>query len=167
MKQLEINCPKGYEIDQDRSDLSRGIIHFKKAIVLKRYEDISEDLFDSGTFYHLTSSGIDRIGIRESKNARARHGDWDNSTSNKQLKSILALNKLCNVAKYLNADWLPDFNNDVQQKHCIYIDIDEIKVGSHQVFNEGSVWFKSNKLAEQAIRILGEDMIRRALILNY
>ena len=42
--QLQINPPEGYEIDHDRSGLSKGIVHFKECKKKLTYSDIAEKM---------------------------------------------------------------------------------------------------------------------------
>lgn len=93
-------------------------------------------------------------------------------SSDRQIVSLLALNKLINVAKYLNdkegVDKFPDWENDGQFKWSIYFnngkEFDYIYTHNN---NRGSVYFRSYKLAREAVRILGEETIRKALTLNF
>lgn len=182
MKELKINIPDGHEIDLDKSDLSKGIVFFKESKKILNYEMITEKLFKDKTIFFLyvpdelgpTTGGnnIDLIAkckIKDSLFHRENHNLQVNSTTREQLESILALNKLCNVAKYLNEDWIPDWNILTQKKYYICLDR---KNGKIQIEITGSlstsiVFFKSKDLAIQAIDILGKEEIRKALTLNH
>jgi hypothetical protein len=83
--------------------------------------------------------------------------------SENQCKKITAINKLMNVAKYLNGEWKR--NNIEEWRSSVYID-ENNKVGTSDVFAKSvrsTVYFKTRELAQQAISILGEDTIRLAL----
>lgn len=174
MNKLQINPPEGYEIDQDKSDLSKGIVHFKKSKKVLNYKDVARRLFctsDEPDHYDY-DSGFNKIGSISPCVANSR---WTNkkllglnllSTTKSQLESILALNKLCNVAKYLNGEWLP--KNNSCQKYVLMIDAsNEITTDLHNQCTLTNVYFKTRKLAQQAIEILGEEEIRKALTLNH
>lgn len=106
-------------------------------------------------------------------------------TSIKQSKKEYAIHKLLNVAKYLNknedgSDWVPDWKNNEEEKWSIRIIWDKnnkpvIKVGFYFGTADGTighcnntfVYFRTKKLAEQAIQILGETVIRTALTTEY
>lgn len=94
-----------------------------------------------------------------------------NTTSIKHEKKINAINKLLEVAKYLNGDWKPDWNNEDNEFYTLGIDPDYnsvkvIEVNMQRVPTE-LVYFRTKELAEQAIQILGEETIRLALSCDY
>ena len=84
--------------------------------------------------------------------------------SEKQLEQLLALNKLMNVAKYLNGDWEPSFICKSQQWY-IYYDHKDLRLSIDWVMHlrGASVYFKSAELARQAIEILGKEEVKKAL----
>lgn len=155
-KVLEIEVPQGYEIDKENSTFEK--IVFKKVKEKLTYEKVVEKLFKYEKHYYVDtdgSIGISAIGWRCPNVAPTEH----------QLKRLLATNKLMNVAYYLNDGWEPDWNDNSQGKVFIYYNHSDkafqtfIDVG----FNCGGVYFKSKKLAEQAVEILGEENIKLAL----
>lgn len=167
MKQLQIECPEGYEIDQVNSDLKNGIVKFKKLGIsndILTYEDLAFELFKDKGFY------LDGDNICEFEN------DYEDttisstdSTTKEQLESILALNKLCNVAKYLNGNWIPNCKDANEPKYYIFIDFKDNKLyisSYHSTWGQG-VMFRSEEIAKKAINILGEGEIKKALLLDY
>lgn len=160
MEKLNINCPEGYVIDEEKSNLSKGEVYFKKIDKKLSYSDVAEKLFckedsyytsDIGRIYHLGAAGTSYMNQNYSKTVD-------------QLESILALNKLCNVAKYLNGNWLPKIG---QSGAFILYTGEYLDIKSHNSVKYGMIYFKSEELAEQAIEILGEEEIRKALTLNH
>lgn len=93
LNDLYIDCPKGYSIDVERSDLSKNIIKFKKDnITLENiYENQGKDTFITNV-------------VSNNKN-----------TYNK----ISAIAKLMDIANYYNKGWKPDWNNDNEHKYFI------------------------------------------------
>ena len=83
----------------------------------------------------------------------------------KQLEQLLALNKLMNVAKYLNGDWEPDWNITSESKWCIFFDhtFKKLDIFGWNHSRYTSIVFKTPPLARQAIEILGEDEVKKAL----
>lgn len=81
----------------------------------------------------------------------------------KILDSIVALIKLTNVAIYLNEGWKHTPNDKTIPAYYFCLNIDELVIYEHDAYNEGNVFFKTEKLAQQALDILGEDCIRLAL----
>ena len=124
------------------------------------YKDVANELFKDGGYY------TDSIGIDNSISIKTT--DLNNSTTREQLEAILELNKLANVAKYLNKDWLPDWRDTNEFKYHHYNEFNtSVKISYNQSRNQSKVYFKTKELAEQAIEILGEDSINKALTLNY
>lgn len=135
---LEFKIPEGYVFDKENS--TDSIIRFKPIKEKITYEDIVKKLYP-GKCYYINN----------------------NHTSEEQICQLLYLNKLMNVAKYLNGDWEPDFRNTDEQKwfidYCSILGTDFI-CGNYRHSN---VYFKSEELVKQAIEILGEEEVKKAL----
>lgn len=159
MKELEIQVIEGYEFDR----IENGKIVLKQSKVKPNtYGEVAKKLM----------SGIEGYFINEYGRVRKINGlpdeyweDADASPTKAQLESILSLNKLCNVAKYLNGDWLPD--GDYRNEWQITTDIRTGEIVVDWFSYKHGPLFKSKVLAKQAIEILGEDEIRKALTLNH
>lgn len=154
-KEMKIIPPEGYEIDKENSTFEKII--FKKVKEKFIYKNIADKLFQNKKHYYIEDNG--RISISSI--------GWQNSNAAPtvgQLEKLLALNKLMNVAYYLNDGWEPDWNDGTQFKYFIYWDTNKIIRIHHNIyFNCGVVYFKSKELAKQAIEILGEETIKLAL----
>ena len=131
------------------------------------YEDVARELFkDKKTWYineHSSIQGTLHLGdsYRYKTNLM---------TSRKQAEKILAINKLLNVAKFLNKDWKPDWSNDEDKwSLCVDPDTNKVKILKvyHSEVNRYIVYFRTEELAQQAIQILGEDTVRLALDSSY
>lgn len=159
-KELKIVPPEGYEVDWDNS--SRNTIRFKPTKKKITYKDICRELFLDKPSWRLTDLGT-TIHATCTSSAIIHHKTI--STSEKQLAQLLALNKLMNVAKYLNGDWEPNFKDTDPYKYYISYDSDikKLSIWFKQYMNDGSVYFKSEELAHQAIEILGENEVKKAL----
>lgn len=156
MKEIKITPPEGYEVDEKNSTFEK--IVFKKVEEKLTYEKIADKLFTNEDHYYIDEDGSiikSHIGWQCPNVAPTEH----------QLQRLLALNKLMNVAHYLNDGWKPNWNNIEQEKFYIYYsNVDKIiKIEYNSVCNSGEVYFKSIELAEQAIEILGEETIKLAL----
>lgn len=159
-QELKIVPPKGYEVDWDNS--SMGTIRFKPIEKKTTYKDICRELFLGRPSWRLRDTGV--IGcVNCTSSANIHHSSI--STSYKQLEQLLALNKLMNVAKYLNGDWEPDWNDRHQHKWFIFYDhqLSGLYLAIHYTQRFASVYFKSEELALKAIEILGEDEVKKAL----
>lgn len=93
-KELKIEIPDGYEIDKENSTFERIIFKpIKKDIT---YEDVCANIFNEQGYYinswgviKFNSLGVDRV-------------NGNNATNEYQLKRLLALNMLLNIAEYYN-----------------------------------------------------------------
>lgn len=79
-------------------------------------------------------------------------------TTPAQVKRCDAFNKLLNIAKYLNNGWIPDFS-DLEKKWAIVKEREIFTLKYNQYTNDGSVYFKSEDLANEAIRLMGEESL--------
>ena len=95
-KEFKIQAPEGYEIDKENSTLER--IKFKPIKKDITYKNVSNKLFNDNEkiYYYIDSCGD--IQFCQTTNVE----DANNATTVKQLKRILALNQLLNIAEYYN-----------------------------------------------------------------
>ena len=117
------------------------------------YDDICKELFLNNITYWLGNIGVNTV-ISGNNN----YNDINNSTSNAQTKRLAAFNKLMNIAKYLNGDWKPNFNGDhkiwnINKDGDTFISMYTITL------NKGSVYFKNEELANEAIEIMGKESL--------
>ena len=149
-QELKIEAPEGYKVDWDNS--SMNTIRFKPIKKKITYEDVILNI-------RATNIGVSvQFGL-------TKIGEDYFVTSEEQLEQLLALNKLMNVAKYLNGDWEPDWKNKYEDKYCIGYDYSLLTLHVYRwttTCNVGS-WFKSIQLVNQAIEILGEEEVKKAL----
>lgn len=158
-QELKIEAPEGYEVDWENS--SNNTIRFKPS-EKKTYMDICRELFLNKPSCRLTDLGVIKHATCTS-GAIIHHRTI--STSKKQLEQLLALNKLMNVAKYLNGDWEPDFLNIEERKWFICYDYEDSMLDTDfsAYYRNSVVYFKSEELTQQAIEILGEEEVKKAL----
>lgn len=153
-KVLEIEVPQGYEIDKENSTFDKII--FKKVEEKLTYRDIAEELFEYKKHYYINDDGCimeTSIGWRCPNAAPTEH----------QLKRLLAINKLMNVAYYLNSGWKPNWKDKSEDKYCIIFNGSICIVENTVWAQHGGVVFKSTELASQSLKILGEETIKLAL----
>lgn len=94
-KELKIQVPEGYEIDKENSTFEH--IKFKPIKKNITYEGICNKLFEKNSGYSINQYGkIDNFCLASHK------FDANNAPNNKQLKRLLALNQLLNIAEYYN-----------------------------------------------------------------
>lgn len=93
-KEVKIQVPEGYEIDKENSTFD--YIKFKPIKRYITYTEICNKIFNN-KIYSINNYGkinCNRIGVDRF--------DLNNATTVKQLKRILALNQLLNIAEYYN-----------------------------------------------------------------
>lgn len=157
-KEMKIQVPAGYEIDKENSTFE--CIKFRPIKRGLTYEDIQNILCKTkerkyticfakykNSIYDLSPSYLD---------------GFDKCTTKNQVLKLLAINKLMNVAKYLNGNWSPNWNSN-EKKYYAYIEDGHIKILYYTSCHCGDIYFKSPELVCQAIKILGENTIRTAL----
>lgn len=120
------------------------------------YDDICEKLFLNKEIFFVMGKDI-TSGKAHDEN----YNDLDNCTSSAQARRMAAFNKLQNIAKYLNGDWKPIFdgNTEIWDINVAY-DSEEYLPCSSVVYNNGMVYFKSEQLANEAIRLMGEESLK-------
>ena len=158
MNEVRIQIPEGMEIDRDLSTFE--CIKFKLKELT--YDDIAKKLFVGNPIFYIDSHGdIERIYDKTDCL------DSNNAVSRKQCQRILAINQLINVAYYFNEIVDKDVYRPTE-RYTLFIEGNE-KVG---VFKDtlpfrktGVVYFKTQKSAKQAIKILGEETIKLAISL--
>lgn len=94
-KELKIQIPVGYEIDKDHSTFE--CIKFKPIKKDITYKDVCNTLFKNNTGYFL-----DQYGKVNFYNIGTNRTDANNAPNGRQLKRLLALNQLLNIAEYYN-----------------------------------------------------------------
>lgn len=156
-KELKIIPPEGmeYYIEDDT-------VKFRPIEKKLTYDDIAKELFKDKNAWRLENLKVVKYDIIHS---------WDyitNNTSKRQAEKIVAITQLMNVAKYLNGDWKPnweDCNNEV--KYYIYLYHKNINISYTTNYNNSFVHFKTKEFAQQAIDILGEETIKLALCTDW
>ena len=117
------------------------------------YDDISKKLFLNKKIFFVLGKYIGS-GTAYDEN----YDDSDNCTSEAQAKRMAAFNKLQNIAKYLNGDWKPVFDGS-KQNWDISKNSDTFIAIHTRYLNKASVYFKSEDLAYEAIRLMGEKSL--------
>lgn len=156
-KEIKIQVPEGYEIDKENSTFE--CIKFKPKKLT--YNDVAKLLFKGNPAYYINPWGD--IQLVDLSTADSQCADPTHCIIKNQARKLLALNKLINVAKYLNGDWKPSFNYDSQLKYFINTNNNKVTIESWIALNWGTPCFKTKELAKQAIEILGEETIKLAL----
>ena len=156
-KEIKITVPEGYEIDKENSTFE--CIKFKKKKGLT-YLNVHKALFGDGNYYYISTGG----NIVRGENSSV--GEFSHlAKHSNQLERILAINKLMNVAEYLNGNWKPFWKVASNSKWYIYWNhsLEKFEIESHHLYQTGIPHFKTPDLTLHAIEILGEEEVKLAL----
>lgn len=157
MKQITITVPDNCELKQDGNTYT--IVEKEKKLT---YEDVAGELF-SKSYHYIDSSGK----IHNEHTDDYHITEPNNCTSQKQAEKLLAINKLMNVAKWVNDGWQPDWSNPIECKYYIYTMNEQLGFSFDTHVCNKIIYFKSEESAKKAIEILGEETIKIALCTDY
>lgn len=118
------------------------------------YDDICKELYLDKNAYWFTNKN----NVSQEVQTLSSYKDNINSTTPAQAKRYAAFNKLQNIAKYLNGDWEPSFYN-IEKKWAIVKEGEYFIPKYNQQTNDASVYFKSEQLTNEAIRLMGEESL--------
>ena len=118
------------------------------------YDDILKELYYEHTAYW--ASGY--ASIHNDIMGLACYKDAVNCTTPAQAKRLAAFNKLQNIAKYLNEGWKPDFG-DCSKNWCIVKRGDKYSSDYQTSLYDGIVYFKSEDISDEAIRLMGKESL--------
>lgn len=118
------------------------------------YDDILKEFYLDKSAYWT----CDEDDIIEGKQGLVNYKDAVNCTTPSQAKRCNAFNKLQNIAKYLNNGWKPKFGCN-EENWAIVKDEEGFVPRYNTRTNDGSVYFKSDDLVLEAIRLMGEDSL--------
>ena len=168
MEELKITIPEGYEIDINNSDITKGIIKFKRKEIIS-YQEIMVELNKKYRLKHWHQDTTYAIKSNDSMTTvRRTHVN----SSEAQINSIFALVRLANVAAYYNDGWVPPTGrgNTIWFIGLSYqfkdSNVHTLVISKHDTVRYSCVYFKERKYAENAIQVLGEATIMSALTLN-
>ena len=118
MKHFEVEIPKGYEIDQEKSTFEK--IVFKPVDPKPTWKDFGRV---SGWYIRSDSEVV--------RSDYVTAGDLNKNTwpSKGEAEAALALSQLCQWRDKYNEGWKPDWSDSNQHKHVIVVDRDRITIG--------------------------------------
>lgn len=153
-KELNIEAPEGYAIDQDNSDLSKGIIKFKKCEVDTRW---------------CSWEGLESVGgycVDEvcSINYLSHCSSFDYTykstfVTKAQAEASTALAQLTQLVKHVNGDWEPDWGS-LCSKYSILLSNSNICVVL-QRWTPQTLTFRTEVDAEKFLET-HKDLIKKA-----
>ena len=125
---------------------------------MKTFDQIMKELF-----YNKTAWFVDMFGKIKS-NKTTLYLDRNNCTSNKHIEKWLCINDLMNIAHGLNESWEPNWDNDTEFKYYIVSTGQDFEVMKTNSISSSFVYFKTEEIAKEAIRILGVEKLMRIFI---
>lgn len=153
--ELTIEIPNGKIVDWDESKKQNKIVLKDKQLT---YSDICRKLFVGYGWFFTDAEG----SIHHTLGGNT-YSCVNNSATKHQLECILAKNKLANVAKYLNGGWKPDRCSDKYYINNYYGNLAVYSTKEECSIYLGQSIFKTKELAQQAVKILGEETVKLAL----
>ncbi len=117
------------------------------------YDDVLKELY-----YEKTAYWVGSISIKHTTTGEGAYNDINNCASEAQCKRMVAFNKLQNIAKYLNKGWIPDFPGSSNYTICKNHTGGYSLLGNHK-YQAGAIYFRTEDLANEAIRLMGEESL--------
>ena len=117
------------------------------------YDDVLKELYYKKTAYWVSSSNI-----KHATTGEGSYNDINNCASEAQCKRMVAFNKLQNIAKYLNKGWNPDFPGSNNYTICKNYAGGYSLLGNRKC-QAGAIYFRTKDLANEAIRLMGEESL--------
>ena len=117
------------------------------------YDDVLKELYYEKTAYWVSSSNI-----KHTTTGEGSYNDINNCASESQCKRMVAFNKLQNIAKYLNKGWDPNFPGSNNYTICKNYAGGYSLLGNRK-YQAGAIYFRTKDLANEAIRLMGEESL--------
>lgn len=140
-------------------------VYTEKELKQLTYTDICDEIF-LNEYFDLDECS--QITLRKVYDIAERVCP-NNATSRRQLEKLLAINMIVNVAKYLNEGWQPNWKASNQFKYFIKFDNlnEDFFIDNHIHYSSNNIYFSTKEKAEQAIKILGVEIIKLAIADNW
>jgi hypothetical protein len=153
MKTLHIEIPKGYEIDLEKSDLTKGVVAFKK--IATQLPKTWEELNEIKGWYCKSNSEVDM--------ARSNYlvAEYKSTfVTQEQAEASIALAQLSQLREVYRQGWEPDWNHPTEKKHGIFFGEGEPAITAF--FNTNCfLSFQTEKIATQFLENF-RDLIMKA-----
>jgi hypothetical protein len=150
MKTFNIEIPKGYEIDQEKSTFER--IVFKE--IKKGLPKTWEELIRVKGYYVTTSSNVSNCnGVTEKTNKNV-------FATLEQAEAAIALAQLSQLRDAYRQEWKPDWQNAGTKKYCIFVEDDNFRIDGWYT-DEYFLSFESQAIAQEFLENF-KDLIEEA-----
>ena len=158
-KNIELTLEQARELYKKRDVLTNSILlnsFSKEELEGLAYETISNELFYSNPTYWIDTFGNITHNL---DGLRVRYNNYNNCVSQAQAEQILEMNKLRNVAYYLNGKEFIKEGYELHYNPLLNVLRATILLGTLC----GNPKFKTEELALQAVEILGEESVLTAV----
>lgn len=131
----------------------------------KSYREVAKILFQGNMGYHTNADGV--IIPRSFTFGDVSYNDTNNAKTYNQLNKLMAINRVMNVANYLNKGEVENYGEawticmNTSQNNLIFVNNELVHIRGI------GPYFKTKELAEKAIEILGDSDINLALTTHY
>lgn len=157
IKDLKIELPEGYRIDDENSTPERIVLQKINNFDNLTYNDIVKEMYNESLGWIVHASGCITYG------STLNEDSFNYCYSGEQAHKLFAINKLLNTSAYLNRFW--ERKDGVVWTLAIR---DGRPIPLWESSNDGCfVSFNSEKAARKAIEILGKDVVMEALSVDY
>jgi hypothetical protein len=146
MKTLNIEIPKGYEIDLEKSDLTKGVVAFKK--IATQLPKTWEELNEIKGWYCKSNSEVDM--------ARSNYlvAEYKSTfVTQEQAEASIALAQLSQLREVYRQGWKPEWSNQ-QEKWGIILELNEIRICRRWTYNV-FLTFQSAEIAQEFLDNFG------------
>lgn len=143
-------------------DIQKILQESEKTLPKTWEEAYTKYLCNTTIFYIDTNSEIQQFTKPRTENAKFNKNAL---LSQERAEEMLVFMQLITLRDIYNDGWEPDWKNDSTRKFCLQYNhkIKKITVDWCFNFQTAIVYFKSEKLVEQALEILGEETVKLAL----
>ena len=117
------------------------------------YDDVLKELYLDKSAYW-----VGNFNIKHATRVEGSYNDINNCASEAQCKRMVAFNKLQNIAKYLNKGWKPYFCIG-DKKWGIIKEEEGFSPKYIRMINDANIYFRDKDLANEAIRLMGEESL--------
>lgn len=144
MKTFKIEIPEGYEIDQEKSTFEKIVFKEIKKKLPKTWEEL---IRVEGSYVGTCATATKCDGLTNDSNKNV-------FKTTEQAIAAIALAQLSQLREVYRQGWTPDWKNDNQTKHCIYLSNSVCKVSQFYDYDR-FLSFQSKEVANEFLENFG------------
>lgn len=151
-KELKIEVPKGYEIDEEKSTFEKIVFKKVENELPKKWEDLENV---NGHYVDSWGGVICYYGVNTPD-----HTNKNIFPTKEEAEACIALAQLCQLRNRYNGDWKPNWRTGSEIKYCIIIDENKIIESQYITLNQ-VLAFKTKELRDKFLENF-RDLIETA-----